>query len=284
MSVTFYANSIMYYGFDPTAEPTLSGNGYACSGGETSGVVYDLLDNRRTNQVTVDTNGESGTVTIQIDLTSSATCTNMIIDNHNLKTANTDCDIEQGGVDVTLSTSYSGAIGTELSADSINGAFSPDTDGVTLVTFSSVADTQWELLIDEGGVSYAADITIGEIFLSNGFSPSFNPELQPTFGFDMPGSSFSESGGGQRYGFSSHTSKRRSWRLAWRYMSTSDKEDLEDVYLFTGGSKYPFYIDLSGPLGNTNPTLFYVRFMQPLSFRGLTNDAWAVDVYIEEEI
>ena len=72
--------------------------------------------------------------------------------------------------------------------------------------------------------------------------------------------------------------------MSWKYMSDSDKSNLEDIFLFTRGSKYPFYIDLQAPLGNSTPTLFYVRFMRPLSFRGLTKDAWAVTVDIEEEV
>ena len=72
--------------------------------------------------------------------------------------------------------------------------------------------------------------------------------------------------------------------MTWKYMSDSDKGLLEDIFLFTRGTRNPFYIDLSGPLGAATPQLFYVRFMSDLKFTGLTKDAWQVTVDIEEEI
>ena len=284
MSVTFYANSIQKSGFDAANEPSVSGQVATMSGAETTGPLYDLVDNRRTNTLSLDTNGETTAAVIRLDLTTSISATGMIIDNHNLNTAGALLDLAQGAADVTITASYSGTLGSELTGDTIlSGNSTIDTDGVTLLQFSSVSDTRWDLTIDDVS-TFSADVTLGEIFLSNYFAPSFNPELQPTFGYDMPGSSYRESDGGQRYGFSTHTNKRRSWRLMWKYMSDSDKSNLEDIFLFTGGTKYPFYIDLNGPLGSTNPHLFYVRFMRPLSFIGLTKDAWQVTIDIEEEI
>ena len=282
MAVTFYANSIHKVGFDAANEPTNAGETFTASGGETSGVLYDLVDNRRTNVTTWATSGESVLTTIRIDTSTSITCTSMIIDNHNLNTAEVDCDIEQGGTNITLTASYSGTLGSALTADGTAGT--PDSDGITLIEFGSAADTQWELEFNMDNDPFNDNITIGEVLLSSEFAPAFNPELQSIHDYDFPGSSFRESDGGQRYGFSTHTNKRRAWRMSWKYMSDSDKSNLEDIFLFTRGSKYPFYIDLQAPLGNSTPTLFYVRFMRPLSFRGLTKDAWAVTVDIEEEV
>ena len=284
MSVTFYANSIQKIGFAAATEPTIVGETYTCSGGETTGVLYDLVDNRRTNVCTWDTNAQTVLTTVRIDTTTSLTATNCIIDNHNLNTAGAVIDIEQGGTDVTLGTAFSGTLGTALSADSVGSVVTIGADGVTLINFTSAADTQWEVEIGYSGGSFTSDITMGEILLASSFAPSFNPELQPTFGYDMPGSSFRESEGGQRYGFSTHTNDRRSWRMTWKYMSDSDKGLLEDIFLFTRGTRNPFYIDLSGPLGAATPQLFYVRFMSDLKFTGLTKDAWQVTVDIEEEI
>ena len=282
MAITFYANSIQYAGFDAAAEPTIAGETYTCSGAETSGPAYDLLDNRRTNVVTIDSNSEAETMPIRVDVANSISCNFIIIYNNNLNTATADFDVEQGGSNVTLVSTYSGTLGSELSADSTEGE--PDADGITLVNFSSVADTQWEVEFDGADGDYTADITIGEIAAGNSFAPAFNPELQPTFGYDLPGSSYRESEGGQRYGFSTHTNDRRAWHFQWKYMSDADKALLEDIFLFTRGVKFPFYIDLGPILGATNPQLFYVRFMRKLDFKGLTKDAWQVDIYIEEEI
>ena len=284
MSVTFYWNAANHYGFDATAEPSNSGESYTCSGGEKTGVLYDLVDNRRTNVTTWDTSEQSVTTTIRLDLTSSATCSTVIIDNHNLKSAEADVDIEQGGFNISLTSSYSGTLGSETSEDSTAGT--PDTDGITIINFTGVADTQWEVELNYnvGIGNFEDDIYIGEIVFGNWKAPTNNPELQPIFSYDMPGSSYRETDGGQRYGFSTHEERRKGWRMTWKYMSDSDKDDLEEFFNKVRGSKYPFYIDLSGPLGNTNPTLYYVRFTKPLSFTGITKDAWQVSIDIEEEI
>ena len=282
MAVTFYPNYTQHSKFDAAAEPTITGETYTCSGGETSGPAYDLLDNRRTNIVTLDSNGESEIMTIRVDVANSHTNNFAIIDNHNLGTVVVNLHIEQGGSNVTITDSYSGTLGSELSADSQAGE--PDNDGISLLQFDSVADTQWELEINVTNGNYSADAAIGEMLFGFSKSPARNPELQSIFDYDLPGSSIRESEGGQRYGFSTHTNERRAWRLTWKYMSDANKVDLEFVFLLTGGVKRPFYIDLGPILGATNPQLFYVRFMRPLSFKVITKDAWQVTVDIEEEI
>ena len=287
MSVIFYANSIMARGFDAAAEPSVAGQIATMSGGEASddpAPLYDLLDNRRTNTLSLDTNGETAAATIQIETTLSLTATAMIADNHNFKTADAKYHVTQGGVVVTTSAAYSGTLGSELSADSISADIATaGADGVSLLLFASAADLTWQLVVDDVA-TFDADVTLGEIVLSSGLATTTNPELQPIFGHDIPGASFRETEGGQRYGFSTHNNSRKSWRMTWKYMTYAQKGNLEDVYTFTRGSKHPFYIDLSGPLGNTNPTLFYVRFMKPLNFTGITKDAWQVVIDIEEEI
>ena len=287
MSVTFYPNYTQYTGFAAATEPTIAGESWTASDGTADNgsegkPAFDIADNRRTNVLTIDTNSASTTIPIRVDVSASHINNFAIIDNHNLKSAGALFDIEQGGANITLTTSHSGALGAALGLDSAPGT--PDLDGITLVKFDSAADTQWEVELDPDGGTYNADITIGEIVFGFSKTPAFNPELQPTFGYDMPGGSYRESEGGQRYGFSTHTNVRRSWRLMWKYMSDTNKADLEFVFKLTIGTRNPFYIDLSGPLGAATPQLFYVRFMKPLSFTGLTKDAWQVSVDIEEEI
>ncbi|MHA2039694.1 MAG: hypothetical protein ACW98X_25025 [Promethearchaeota archaeon] len=285
MSVTFYPNYIQRVGFDAAAEPTITGETFTCSGGETADPGYDLLDNRRTNVITYDSTGQTTAIVNRIDASSSHTNNFCILDNHNLNTDEAKVDLAQGGSGITLTNSYSGTLGEELSTDGISGGVSAliGEDGVTLILFGSVSDTRWDVTIDDIS-THQADITLGEICFGFYKTTSTNPELQPIFGYDVPGASFRESDGGQRYGFSTYRTERRSWRMTWKYITDSEKADFEWAYLLSVGTKFPFYIDLSGPLGNTNPTLFYVRFMRPLSFTGITKDAWQVTIDIEEEI
>ena len=293
MSVTFYPNYIQYAGFSATAEPSIVGQGYACSGGETTGPAYDLADNRRTNTITIDTNGEATDFTVDFDLTANITNANFgIIDNHNLYTADATVLFEHsGGTDIPCDTYYSGPLGSELTTISKDGSEAAvgehsTADGILVGNFTSaVTDSAFEVSIkDYEGDSFDADVTMGEIAIGVSFAPAFNPELQPTFGYDLPGSGFNESDGGQRYGFSTHSNPRRAWHFQWKHMSDANKTSLETVFKVTGGVKYPFYIDLGDILGATNPQLYYVRFLKPLSFKGLTKDAWQVDIMIEEEL
>jgi len=283
LSVTFYPNMIQHVGFAAADEPSVTTQNYACSGGETTGAAYDCVDNRRTNQLTVDTNGEGTDFHIELDLTSSLTADFCIIDNHNLNTATGLFSIQQGGADVIPTSSYSGTLGGALAADGIDAfEITPVADGIVLAKFTSSADAGWDLLfLDVAGTNFGADCLFGELCLGTSFAPAFSPELQPTFDYDMPGSSFNESDSGQRYGFSTHTNKRRAWKMTWKYMSDANKASLETIFLYTRGVKNPFYIDLGE---SATPHLYYVRFMRGLSFKGLTKDAWQVDMFIEEEL
>jgi len=288
MSVTFYANSIQKVGFDAAAEPSISDQVATMSGGETTGALYDLLDNRRTNKLSIDTSGETQAATIQIETTAAIGCTAAIIDNHNLKSADANYILGESASVIAITSAYSGTLGSAMSADTLGGAggntlVTVVADGISLCRFDIITGDTWQWVINDTD-TFDADITMGEICLSAPFAPAFNPELQWLNGYDMPGSSYRESEGGQRYGFSTHTNARKSWRMTWKYMSDTNKGLLQDIFLFTRGTRNPFYIDLSGPLGAATPQLFYVRFMKPLSFTGLTKDAWQVSVDIEEEI
>jgi len=285
MAVTFYPNYTQYAKFDAAAEPTSEGMTHTTSGGETDDPCYDLVDNRRTNVTIFDTDGVGDVWQVRIDLTNAITCNFCIVDNHNLKTATAKYGITQGASLVTPTSQYSGTLGSEMSADDWGSPWvTVGVDGISLARFTSVQDARWDIGFDDAGSNYGADITMGELVFGLSKAPSFNPELQPLFNYDLPGSSFRVSDAGQKYGFSTHSNSQRAWRLTWKYMSDADKADLEFVFLLTGGVKRPFYIDLGDVLGDTNPRLYYVRFMRPLSFTGITKDAWQVTVDIEEEL
>ena len=293
MAITFYPNLIHYSGFDPSAEPSVEGQGYASSGGETTGAAYDVVDNRNDNVITVDTDGETASFGFRITLTSNIAPDFCIIDGHNLATANAETNIiyDYGGVtgDQTLDTAYSGTLGSALTAEGIDSdeVEAPANDGVMLINFSGSAnsDDDWFVAFDEDPNNipdnFHADVTIGEISLGASFSPAHGPEINALFSYKMPGYT-NISGGGQKYGYAVHTNYQRAWRLNWKFMSDSDKTSLENVFKYTNGTQFPFYIDLGEA---ATPQLYYVRFVpDTLSFTALTDDAWAVTVSIEEEL
>ena len=285
MSFTFYPNLVQYAGFNAAAEPSIAGQVATMSGGETSATspLYDLLDNTRNNTLSLDTNGETDAATIQVEPSSSITCTFAIIDNHNLKTADARYKIAyNGGANTATATvAYSGALGTELTSDSVSSNYATvAVDGVSLIPFSSASSASWQLIIDDVA-TFDADVTLGELIFGASFSPTYSPDINPDFGYDMPGSSFNETEGGHRYGYSTHSSKRQSWHFSWKYMTSANKTSLENIFLYQRGIKYPFYFDIGTA---ATPILYRVRFARPLSFKGLTAGTWQADVYLEEEI
>jgi hypothetical protein len=281
--ITFYPNKIMYAGFDAAAEPSISGQVATMSGGETTGPLYDLLDNRRTTQLSIDTNGETTAAVIQVDATASLTADYAIIDNHNLKTADAFYYIEQGDALITgISAAYSGALGSALTADVVNtGEVTVGIDGIALVLFTSAADTKWELLIKDTD-TFDADVVLGELVLGSAISLSAVPEQDPNYDYGYKTSGYIESGGGSKYGYGVSNTGQQRWRLNFKYMLDADVVLLKGVLDITKGSKYPFYIDLGE---SATPHLYRVRFLEnTLNFKKLTGGAWSGYVLIEEEI
>jgi len=285
MSVTFYPNKIQYSGFAGADEPSISGQVATMSGGETSGSLYDLLDNNREVTLSIDTSGETTAADIQVEVTTAISCNFVIIDNHNLKTADAFYRLEQGDSPIeTMSTAFSGTLGSALSADTIDGNDEEITvvaDGISLAKFTSATDTRWEVIIEDVS-TFDADVTLGELILGTSFTPAFSPELNQTYKYMYKTSGFVESSGGKKYGFARDTTAQRQWRLFWKYMSDANKTSLQTVFDITRGSKFPFYIDFGEA---ATPQLYRVRFIEnSLSFTQLTKDAWSVSVVIEEEI
>ena len=287
MAVTFYPNLIHYAGFDASAEPGLSNQNYACSGGETTGPGYDLVDNRRDNVLTFDTNGEADNPVINMVMTTAYEINFVIVDNHNFNTADADLLIvyNWGTSTDTLTghSAWSGTLGSALSAETIsNYRVLVPADGICLNTFTAATDEDWGLEIpDNDDDNFNADVTLGEIAIGKSFSPAHSPEINIVSSYRMPGYT-NISGGGQKYGYAIHTNYQRAWRLNWQFMSDANKTSLENIFKYTNGTQYPFYIDLGEA---ATPQLYYVRFVpNSLDFTQLTNDAWAVTVAIEEEI
>jgi len=282
--VTFYPNYIWDSGYSAAAEPSIVTQGYASSGGETSGPAYDLVDGRRTPVITIDTNGEATDFTIDYDLSANIIALNyFIIDNHNLETASANVSIESQGDSVeTITAAYSGTLGSATASESVSSNIVVEaTDGCLLAVCTAFTEDLIQLeFVDNGGANFTADVTMGEVFIGKSFSPSTAPETND-FIPNYDGIQLARTLGGNK-----HTTKyfgeRKAWSLKWSYMSESDKESMDTVINVTEGHRYPFYIDLGE---ESTPRLYFVRLV-PGSYRArkLTASAYEVSLSIESEV
>ena len=171
--VTFYPNYIHYAGYDATAEPSASGETYTCSGGETSGALYDLLDNRRSSVVTFDSNGEASSPTIDFDTTNDVSLFSfVIIDNHNLDSANAGVEVQASTVKQAIDASYAGALESATELQSVgDNVVDCESDGVLLILLDDPpTDNDIQIVTRPPLGGYTADITIGEIAVGIAFS------------------------------------------------------------------------------------------------------------------
>ena len=285
--VTFYPNYIHYVGVDYTAEPTMITQGFACSGGETTGELYDLIDNKRTSVLTVDTSGEATDFGIRIDLSDDITGLNFfIIDNHNFKTALALITFrDSASTDIDLSAAYSGVLSAVTTLESITGDDTIVTplDGAVLAIPDSTQtdDTFFILVTDYAASNFAADVTIGEICMGVSQTISIAPDINVITNDTQHGVTINQTLGGQKSSFKTMGS-RKAWSLSWQSFFAADKTALETVWAVTEGERFPFYIDLGEA---ATPQLYYVRFAQDgLRFTRLSNNAWSVIITIESEV
>lgn len=290
MAVTFYPNYIHYIGYAAASEPSITGETYTLSGGETSGAVYDVVDNSNNNVVTIDSNAQSTNPIIDFDLSGDITGADFaIVDNSNLVTAKADTTIKYGGTTQALSTVYQGALGSAMTSVSISSneadTKSDGADGIVLFNFDGTrTSTNWEVYFDYDGnvlLQYAADITIGEVAIGVSFAPAFAPELDQVFGYNYKHVQVNESLGGMKYAVK-RGEGQRMWRLHFLNISNNEKSSMETIFDITGGRTYPFWIDLGEA---ATPQLYYVRFASDsLDFRERTYDSWSLTFMIEEEL
>lgn len=286
-TVVFYPNYFHYAGFTRSSEPSITAESYTCSGGETSNGVYDVVDNRRGNVVTIDTNGETTEPTLDMDLSTSVVATIsptfQILDNHNLTTADAQVKVQYGTgpTDRTLTAAYSGVYGEALSTESVSSNYIQNpADGILLATHAAVASSHWNLLFLYDPDSYDADITIGEWAAGVSCTPSYSPEVGSIYTYQYKGVTNNVTSGGVKYGFKRY-GKQRAWKLTWEYLSATDRSNLETVFDVTSGEDYPFWIDLGEA---ATPQLYYVRFVgNKLDFKYVTGGAYSLSVVIEEE-
>ena len=287
MAVTFYTQMFNYAGFSAAAEPSITTQEYVCSGGEVStGPAYDLVDGRRGNVITIDTSGEEPGFTVDMDMTSTpgAGSTFGILDNHNLTTADGSIFFKYGGTTIEVANAYEGTLGSAMAASTITSyeVITP-VDGILLANWTSLQVQNYELVIsDETGDNFNADVTMGEWFIGLAITTSTGPELRSNERYMYQGVNVLETDGGQKFGFSRHTTAQRQWQLKWIHLTSTDKSNLEYVFNVTRGRKYPFYIDFGL---DATPRLYLVRFMQDdLPFVKVTDGSYGLTINVEEEI
>jgi hypothetical protein len=292
MSVTFYANYIHAAGFVATAEPTITGEGWTASGGETDNgaegnPAYDLVDNKTTAVITIDTNGESSDPIIDIDCTANIINADfVIIDASNFNTANADVDITASGGAVTLSSAYQGVRGSAMTVcsggDPIADTSDDGADGIILLNFDEAvsSDQNFEINISTS-TTYAADVTIGEIAVGVICATTYSANVNPLHSYKYQGVDVSQSAGGQRYATKRY-GKQRAWRLSFDMITDTDKTNLETMFDVVDGMHHPFWIDFGEA---DTPQLYFVRFMQDsLNFQKQTHALWTLSIEVEEEL
>ena len=279
--IVFYPNLIYSVGFTKSSEPSIIGQGFSASGGETSGGVYDLVDSRRTSVVTVDTDGETDDFQIDFDLSSQITADFMIVDNHNLNTAGTEITVRFGAGDTSISVTscYSGTLGSSLSSESTGTAIEISNDGILLMKFADSNSAYWNLLVSDIE-TFSADVTAGEWVIGKSFSPSTAPDhIDLVKNYD--GIIVNKTMGGQKISKKRYDERKR-WTLKWQYVNSSDKDNFETLFETIEGQRYPFYVDLGE---SAYPVLYFVRLVEnSISIKRLTSNAYEVSFSIESEV
>ena len=284
-NVTFYVNELWSSDFDKSNEPSITGETYTCSGGETSGAIYDIVDGRQETVVTIDTNGQSTSPDVETELTNDITDADFfIVDNHNLDTAGSDLSIrDSGGSNLALSGYWGGTVGEELTAQSYSGGINSvqqPTDGIFLgILDTASTDDQWILHLFTS-TTFATDITIGQKFVGKKREITLAPDM-PEFYNNYDGIGINTSAGGQKTTIKNY-GERKAWKLRWSYIDDTNYQKILTVWGKTEGPRYPFFIDLGE---TTNPTLYFVRFIEnSLQSRKLANNAYEVSILIESEV
>ena len=275
--VKIYANKVWDVGYG-SGKPSISGETYESSGGETSGIVYDIADAKRGSVVTIDSSVQSTSIAVDISSASSITVDTMIIDNHNLSTA----DAEHVGSTFTVDSSHSGVLGTALSEDTvIGGNIEFDSDGISILKYSAdYTSISHKIELEPLSTIYSADITIGEMYVCKEMAFSVAPD-QPTFIRNYDGVEVATSFGGQKYGVERY-GERKAWSIVFPVLTETDIDNFEEVVRLTRGNKRPFYIDLGE---SSTPHLYFVRFLQnSIQWRKLNTNAYSLSFDIESEV
>jgi len=281
-AIKFYPNWLNYntsdidgINYDPENEPTVVGEDYKNSGDSAfgnfaaNGPAYDCIDNKIGSVVTIETSGQSSTPEIHFDLTTAIKFDTVILANHNLGTVEVDVEFDDTSGNVgfdtcnctTLNIRYPKGyyvLDNAVTVSSNTATFVSGEIGIALFeTDSEPAETVFEVDLDPTGAAFTANnLTMGEVIASQKWTAPHAPETQGWRNVDRYGHVINRTQGGQNYGTFNHGIKKRI-TLSWKNLSSSQLDDLEEVFQVTKGSTYPMFVDLG-----EHATQHYLRYMR----------------------
>ena len=297
-------------------------------------VVADLIDMRPLNQAVFDTSASTTTMAdtaiIRFDFAFGSYTTNFVaILNHNMTSADAKFSIGYGSEanveTIGFDTSGGGSIITpcvQLNGTVDSNIVTPQSDGHTLVTFSSAGSSDWGIQFqgsDSGKFDATNDLKIGCILIGEFYDMPNSPDLNLKRNIKFDKQTMQESLGGQRFSNLSSVGKRyisdqnkspfhdytgngarglyggrMSYDMKFSYLNSTDimpddyssfndNSVVDDVWSATHGSHTPFIFTQDGTSSSESDYLF-ARFAQDsLEMNQVAPDVFNVSFKIEEE-
>jgi len=294
-------------------------------------VVADLIDMRPLNQAIFDTSASvttmADTAIVRFDFAFGSYTTNFVaILNHNMTSADakfsigygSEAQVETigftGGTVVTPSVKLNGTVNSNI--------VTPQSDGHTLVTFSSAGSSDWGIQFqgsDSGKFDATNDLKIGCILIGEFYDMPNSPDLNLKRNIKFDKQTMQESLGGQRFSNLSSVGKRyisdqnkspfhdytangarglyggrMSYDMKFSYLNSTDimpddysnfndNSVVDDVWSATHGSHTPFIFTQDGTSLSESDYLF-ARFAQDsLNMSQIAPDVFNISFKIEEE-
>ncbi len=335
----FYVDRVNYLlnrgrSISQSCEIQATSTGNNTVGLKSGSVVADLIDMKPLNQATFDTSAsgttQADTVVTRFDFAFGSYRTNFIaILNHNMKSADAKFSIGHGTEAQVETIDFDTSGGGTLVSPSIvlNGSVAssivtPQSDGHTLVTFTSEGSSDWGIQFqgsDGGNFDGTNDLKIGCILIGEYYDMPHSPDLSVKRSIKFDKAKIQESLGGQRYSnmssygkiYSSDQSKspfhdytsngergmyggRISYDMKFSYLNSTDimpddysnfndNSVVDDIWSATHGSHTPFIFTQDGTSTSESDYLF-ARFAQNnLDMTQVAPDVFNIAMKIEEE-
>jgi|TARA_R100000081_G_scaffold92165_1_gene72980 hypothetical protein len=332
----FYVDRVNYLlnrgrSISQSCEIQATSTGNNTVGLKSGSVVADLIDMKPLNQATFDTSAsattQADTVVTRFDFAFGSYRTNFIaILNHNMKSADakfkvgygTESQVETigftGGTVITPTVALNGTVGSNV--------VTPQSDGHTLITFTSAGSSDWGIQFegsDGSNFDGTNDLKIGCILIGEYYDMPHSPDLSVKRSIKFDKAKIQESLGGQRYSnmssygkiYSSDQSKspfhdytsngergmyggRISYDMKFSYLNSTDimpddyssfndNSVVDDIWSATHGSHTPFIFTQDGTSTSESDYLF-ARFAQnSLDMTQVAPDVFNIAMKIEEE-
>ncbi len=293
--------------------------------------VADLIDMRPLNQAIFETSAtattQADTVVTRFDFAFGSYVTNFVaILNHNMTSANAKFSIGYGSEAQVETIGFTGGTvvtpTVKLNGTESSNIITPQSDGHTLVTFSSAGSSDWGIQFqgsDSGNFDGTNDLKIGCILIGELYDMPHSPDLSVKRSIEFDKQNIQESLGGQRFStlssygksyisdqskspFHDYTSNgarglyggRMSYDMKFSYLNSTDimpddyssfndNSVVDDLWSATHGSHIPFIFTQDGTSTSESDYLF-ARFGQnSLNMTQVAPDVFDVSMRIEEE-